>query len=185
MRDMESGVVTALGSRETSPALLAWFEFDSAEIGMWSGYGDIVWDGKTFHGGGSFIGISAIEETQDIVAKGVTLSLNGISSENIAACLTEDLKNRPVTIWWALLSNDPEGAYFIEDPVRVFSGLMDTVEFTDSGETSDIRLTVENVLYIGQRAKVARYTDEDQRKKYPNDTGLSRINNLQDKELVW
>jgi hypothetical protein len=40
-------------------------------------------------------------------------------------------------------------------------------------------------LIIGRRRKIRRYTDEDQRAVYPSDKGLSLINQLQDKEIVW
>ena len=181
MRNFTTEMEDGLSQQKVQPALLAWFEFDSSPIGMWTGIGEITWNSMTFLGGGDFIGVSPIEETQDIIAKGLVLSLNGIDSSNIALALTEDIKNRPVRLYFGLFVD----FQLVDDPYRIFSGLMDTVEFTDDGATGTIRLSVENILYIGQRAKVSRYTDEDQRKKYPDDTGLSRINNLQDKEVVW
>ena len=62
---------------------------------------------------------------------------------------------------------------------------MDVIEFTDTGDTADLRLSVENILITGQRTKISRYTAEQQKAKYPNDKGLDFINQLQDKSIVW
>ena len=151
------------------------------------------------------VGVSAISETQDLEAKGLVFTLNGIPSNLIGTVLTENLKNRTARLYLAtvttgahILTEDQPGAIQTEDggyfllentlvnsPYRIFSGLMDVVEFTDNGETSDIRLSVENVLYLGQRAKVSRYTHEEQIRRFPDDMGLEFINLLQDREIVW
>lgn len=76
-------------------------------------------------------------------------------------------------------------ARLIDAPYRIFNGLMDTMEITDSGETSTVNLTVESIMLIGQSPKLRRYTQADQQKHYPLDTGLKFMNSLQDKEVVW
>ncbi len=73
----------------------------------------------------------------------------------------------------------------IDSPYRIFNGLMDTMEITDTGESSSVNITVESIMLVGQRPKLRRYTLADQQKYYPNDTGLKFINALQDKEIVW
>lgn len=208
MRNITVDMANGLSDANVTPILFSIFEFDSQTIGMWTGYGVFNWEGYELHGGGNFIGISPINETQDIEAKGVVLSLNGIASDLVATALTEHVKNRPMRTYLALMERqaildpdtgfpilnpdtgeplyDPAGGYtFVDEPYRIFSGLMDTFEIADSAKTADIRLSVENVLLIGQRAKISRYTDEQQRKYYPSDVGLNFINRLQDREVVW
>lgn len=82
-------------------------------------------------------------------------------------------------------SDIPVANTIVMDPYRIFTGLMDVIEFSDDGNTAMLRLSVESVQLLGQRAKIRRYTAEDQKKVYSNDLGLDLINQLQDKEIVW
>jgi len=111
-------------------------------------------------------------------------SLSGIPAENIALAQNERVRGRPFRLYFAAI--DLTDNSLINTPYRCFAGLMDKMEYAvnPAGEAS-IRLSVENLLIVGQRTKVSRYTQEDQRKRYPSDKGFSLINQLQDKEVVW
>lgn len=205
MRDVSTEMVTEFSGRSVSPVLMAEMFFDSQTVGMFTGLGTLTWGDKTFLGGGNFIGVSPIEETQGTEAKGIVVSLNGIPANLISLALAERSRGRPfrmylgsvVTTRYVATEVDPgrvmteDGGYvllennLVDSPFPIFAGLMDQMEITDNGETADIRLSVENALIIGQRSKIARYTSEDQKKLYPNDKGLDLINRLQDKEIVW
>lgn len=206
MRNLSPEMIAEFSSQSVKPALMAELYFDDQTLMMWSGLGDLEWGDKVFVGGGNFIGVSPIEETQDIQAKGIVASLNGIPSSLIALSLGERVRGRPFRMYLGVVDTqqyvatevdpgrvqleDGSGYMILENrlldsPYRIFSGLMDVMEFTDNGSTADIRLSVENSLIIGQRAKIARYTVEDQRKRYPYDKGMEYINQLQDKEIIW
>lgn len=188
------------------PVLFADLFFDSGTLRIFTGYGTMEFNGETYTGGGNLIGISSIEETQDSVAKGIMCTLTGIPSTNIALALTERSRGRPFKLYLGMISStsyvelepgdgvveleDESGYVRIENelvstPYRIFSGLMDVIEITDQGDTSALRLSVENILITGQRNKISRYTQIDQQKTFPTDLGFNLINSLQDKEIVW
>lgn len=206
MRNISVDLINEYTAQSVRPAYLAELYFDSGTLRLWTGYGELNWMGNTFFGGGNLIGISPIEETQDIEAKGLVATLNGIPSNIIALTLLERARGRKFKLYLATVSStsriateDEPGAVLVEDgngyiilennlittPYRFFTGLMDVIEMTDNGETAFLRLSIENALIVGRRAKVRRYTKEDQKTYYPNDDGLNFINQLQDKELVW
>lgn len=206
MRNISQNILDQYAAGSVSPVLFAEMFFDSGTLRLWTGYGTIEFDGDTYTGGGNLIGISPIDETQELQAKGIVCTLTGMPTSLIALALTNKTRGRRFNLYLGYAAStyrigleDESGAILLEDesgyvvteseiletPYRIFSGLMDTIEITDNGETADMRLSVENILIVGQRQKVARYTDEDQRKRFPNDKGLSLINQLQDKELVW
>lgn len=206
MRNLSPDMAAEFSGESTDPVLMGELEFDSDTLRMWTGLGILFWGDKEFLGGGNFIGISPIEETQETVAKGLVVSLNGIATTNIALALAERPRGRPFRLYLGVSSTrryisteDGDGRVELEDgsgyvllennlvdsPSRIFSGLMDVIESSDNGETATLRLSVENILIVGQRTKLYRYTDLDQKKIYPNDKGLELINQLQDKELVW
>lgn len=182
MRDIDVDVASNLQGKLINVAILAQLQFDSATVYMWTGIGDLSWNGDTYTGGGNLIGISTIEETQELQAKGLQVSLNGISSSLVSLAFNERVRGRPFRMWLACLDNSKA---VIGVPYRLFTGMMDVMSSSDDGKTASISLTIENSLIIGQRNKVSRYTSVDQKKKYPTDTGLDRINQLQDKEIVW
>lgn len=207
MRKIPDELFNELTSKNVRAVLMAELFFDTGTLRLWTGYGTLKWMGEEFYGGGNIIGISPIEETQDTEAKGIVCSLNGVPSTIIALALGEKSRGRKFRLYLGFVSSDARiateedpGAIELEsgtgyillenqlvDPsaYRIFSGIMDTIEITDNGQTADVRLSVENSLIIGTRQKMRRYTPEDQKKIYPNDKGLEFINQLQDREIVW
>lgn len=203
-RNMSAEMVEEYSAPNVSPVFLMEGYFDSETLRMWTGNGTLTWNGNDFIGGGNFLSVSPIEETQELQAKGLVVTLSGIPSTMVAAALTERSRGRPFRLYLGsvqsrqYVATEDDGVVNTEDggvvlletvlfdePFRIFSGFMDNIEIVDSGEESLLRLNVENILIIGQRTKVERYTDEDQRKRFPEDIGLSFINQLQDKEVVW
>lgn len=204
MRNLTADMISELSGQSVEPAMLMEADFDQETLRMWTGVGTLEWQGNEFFGGGNFLGISPIEETQDLEAKGIAVTLSGIPSNLIATSLLYRPRGRPFRLYLAVVSTtrivatEDDGDVltedggrillenqFINDPYRIFSGLMDVMEFTDTGDTATIRLSVESSLIQGQRAKIRRYTSEDQKKRFPNDKGFDLINQLQDKEIVW
>lgn len=62
---------------------------------------------------------------------------------------------------------------------------MDHFEGDEDATAPNLRLNIENILIVGQRSKVSRYTQEEQIRLYPGDMGLEFINRLQDAEITW
>lgn len=206
MRDITTDLAQEFEGQSVTPIILAELVFDSATVRVWSGLGTIQWQGEQFTGLGGLIDVSPLEETQKLEARGISCTLSGVPSTNIAMALTERCRGRPFRMWLGAL---PAGGQYVEledgtgvvltedggrvllenqlidEPLRIFTGLMDVMEFQDDGTTASIRLAVENAMIIGERAKMGRYTAEDQKKRFPDDRGLEFINQLQDKEIVW
>lgn len=204
MRNISTAMADAYSAANVEPALLAELHFDSAPVYMWTGLGTLTWNGKEYRGGGNLVGISEIKENQGLQATGMIATLTGVPSSLISLALLENPRGRPFRLYLAavdsgahVLTEDGDDvltedggnvlleSQLISEPYRIFSGLMDTMEIIDSGETSVINVTIESIMIIGQRSKVRRYTKEDQNKYYPADKGLDYINSLQDKEIVW
>lgn len=179
------------GQKGALPVLMADLVFDSATLYMWTGMGTLSWNGNDYMGGGNLVGIGTMEENQKLEAKGLNLTLNGVPTSLVATALLERTRGRPFRLYLGAVDLTPDssglpvpGALII-DPYRIFTGLMDVMKINPDGKTASIVLSVESTLLKGQRANMSRYTAEDQKKIYPLDTGLDRINQLMDKEVVW
>ena len=83
-RDLTSAMKIAITSEVVAPALLVSADFDEGAVNVWTGYGDFVYDSKTFSGVGDFGSISDVEETENLQANGVSYTLSGIPSSLIS-----------------------------------------------------------------------------------------------------
>ena len=85
-----SGVPSEFATDSFTGFLAAELEFDSGTLRVWNGYGNLTIDGDTYTGGGAIINVSAIEETAEIGAKGISMTLDGISATILSTALSEN-----------------------------------------------------------------------------------------------
>jgi hypothetical protein len=55
----------------------------------------------------------------------------------------------------------------------------------EDGQTATVSLQVENVLIDLERPRTRKYTDEEQRKRFPGDASLENVAALQDRQIAW
>ena len=177
-RDITATVSNALDDAVVSPFFAVDLDFDSGSLYVWSGYGDLVIGAKTYLGAGSLLNISSVTETTEMDAKGATLSMSGIPTSFLSLALQEPYQGRECLIYFGVTSNP-------SDYVEVFSGELDQMNIEESGDTCVVSVTAENVLIKLERPIVRRFTNEDQKSRFPNDRGLEFVAALQDKDILW
>lgn len=181
-RGLTSGMATAAAAKVIRPFLLVKLAFDSGDLNLWTGYGDLSWGGDTYTGAGDLLGMEAIEETAEVRSTGVALQLSGVPSSLISLALNEDYQGRPATLW--LGAFDASGA-IISDPYQLFKGAMDVMEPVDEGDTARFTLMVESRLIDLRKPRPRRYTAEDQKITFPDDKGFDQVTAIQNVEIVW
>jgi hypothetical protein len=177
-RDITAPVSNALDDAVITPFFAVDLDFDSGPLYVWSGYGDLVIGAKTYLGAGSLLNISSVTETTEMDAKGATLSMSGIPSSFLSVALQEPYQGRECLIYFGVTSSP-------SDYVEVFSGELDQMNIEESGDTCVVSVTAENVLIKLERPVVRRFTNEDQKSRFPNDRGLEFVAALQDKDILW
>ena len=177
-RDITTSLLNTLDDEVVYPFFAVDIDFSSGPLYVWSGYGNLVIGSKTYLGAAQLINISSVEETTEIEAKGATITMTGIPSDFLALALTEPYQGRACRIYFGM-TNAPS------DYVEVFSGELDQMNISEESNTSTVSVTVENVLIKLERPVVRRFTNEDQKSRFPSDTGLQFVASLQDKELFW
>jgi len=180
-RNLTTAVQNQLAASELEPFFAIKLGFDSGDVKLWTGYGEITISSETYTGGGQLLSISPIEETVEIAARGVNLALNGINSSLVSVALTESYQGRSAKVYLGVISS---GAV-VSDPYLVFDGRMDVMTIEDAGDTANISLSAESRLIDLERARVSRYTDNDQQNQFAGDTSLRFVASLQDKEIAW
>ena len=199
--------ISALVKEELSEPLLEPFfavelDLDDEPLYMWTGYGSLTIGDKTYLGVGGLLNISSVTETTEMDAKGATLSLTGIPSSFLSLALQEPYQGRECRIFFAIVINqrllqESGGLIFTESGdivitevsgiqlTEVFSGELDQMNIQEDVESAVISVTAENVLIRLERPVVRRFTNEDQKSRFPNDRGLEFVAGLQDKDILW
>jgi len=182
-RTITAGMVTEIIAEKIMPILLVKLEFDSGDLNMWSGIGDLVFGGDTYTGTGDLGRISTITETKETQATGIELQLSGMNNQIVSLALTEDFQDRTVRVWLGAL--DTSTFVLISDPILMFVGRLDLMRIDEGPDTSTINVTAENRLIDLERPKRRRWTTDDQKLRSPDDTGFEQVPKLQDAEVVF
>lgn len=202
-RDLPTDFITELTSDVVYPFFAVDLNFASGPLHFWTGYGDLVIDGTTYLGVGELVNISSVEETTEIEAKGATITMTGIPSSFLSLALQEPYQGRECKIYFGLwlsnkrISTEADVIVTSEDLfefvvesgtrylVEIFSGELDQMNIVEQADTATIAVTAENVLIKLERPVVRRFTNEDQKSRFPLDKGLEFVASLQDKEIFW
>lgn len=184
-RNLHSDFNTAVQADEIHPIMLAKVNTSGGDVLVWTGIGDLSYDGDTYIGTGTFAGVSQVSERTDLSASGITFSLSGIPSALISTALGQVQHGRSCQLWMALL-NLSTGA-LISDPYELFAGFSDVTTITEQADTSTISIQAENRLVDLERPRIRRYTDEDQKSDTANasDVGFEFVPGLQDKTIKF
>lgn len=180
-RTLSSGFLTAIQDSELEVFYAIDLDFDTAPIRFWTGFGDKTINSQTYTGTGNLLNIDGLEEASDLSARGTTLTLNGLDSTIITYALTEEYQGRLVTIYLGVGS----------ETVEIFSGYMDQMQITDTGDSSSIKLSVESRLIVLERPVSRRYSEQSHQavrasKNLSGDDSFFRWQTkLQDKQIVW
>ena len=181
-REFTAAVGAALEAGELRLVLLFEGEFATGWVRLWTGVGEVAWNGETWLGAGSLLGIGPIEETQQVVANGTTVSLSGVPLELVALAIDEARQGKPGRVWLGLLTEQRE---IIADPVRAFTGRLDVPEVADAGDSCTVTISYENRLIDLGVARNWRYTHESQQVLSPGDRGFEFVTTIQDREITW
>ena len=182
MRDLTSGVQTAIVADQVSPILFFEGEFASGFVRVWSGIGEVSWNSYTWQGIGTLGGVGAIHESSDIQANGVTVTFSGIPSDLISLTLDDVVQGKLGKIYFGFM--DANNA-IIADPALMFVGRLDIPAIEEDGETASIQITYESRLIDLQKPRERRYTNEDQQLQYSGDLGFEFVPALQEQQINW
>ena len=149
---------------------------------LWTGHGTTTINGDSYTGVGDLGQISAISEVAEVASKGITLQITGVSLTMISVALSMHYQGRPCTVYRVFVD---EAEVLIADPVQVFGGRMDTMNWQDSGDVLTITVKAESILVDLEIPRIERYTLADQQRKFPADKGFEFVEVLQEAQIDW
>jgi hypothetical protein len=175
-------MLAQLGADKIKPVLFLQMQFTDGPIYVWSGLGQISWNGQIWTGLGHLGTISAIEESSEIKATNVTFTLSGIPQDQIQHALGQVRQGNPVKLWFGSLGDNNN---VLADPLQIFAGRMDVPTIDEGTQTSTISIAVENRLIDLNRSRERRYTDQDQQIDHPGDLGFQYVQLIQNWNGTW
>ena len=185
MRDLSTDFKTALTSDVVRIGLLAEIDYPSTPLRCWTGSGTLAWDSKSWLGVGDLGGISAVRESAAPEATSVTLEISGITSAALALALAETSQRRRASLWLALFEEDDGDWSVIADPWRIRRGWTDVHKILKTGKTANIQVSIESILSRLRVPRTIRYTDHDQQRLFPGDTGFRYASSIGERPIYW
>lgn len=181
-RGITVGMETQVTAAQLRPFFLVKLAFDTADVNLWTGLGELSFDGDTYQGAGDMLGISHAEETQEVEAQGMQFTLTGVATTLIALAMDEDYQERPAYLWIGCFDTD---GTIVADPIPLFVGRMDVMTLEDDGETATIVLTAEHRLIDLNRAYERNFTLDEHQDIYDGDMFFEFVPFVQDAEIPW
>lgn len=181
MRNLSTAMKAAITANVVYPALLADLTFITGTVYVWSGIGDLIYNGHTYQGVGSLGEVGTITEGTSVEASGTTISLFGVDPTLYADSIADIRTGLPALIRFGCFNS----AGALVDTMILFSGLMDQPTVTENADSLDISIALESKLTNLQRANRRLWTSCEQRKDYPQDMGFTFVEELQDKAIIW
>lgn len=187
-----------LRSGQIAQAVLVHMDFQGAPKRWWTGFGDLEVAGQTWQGLGDLISISPISSTYQVSAEQVTFELAATPEMlGLALAAKTRVRERAVTIYLQLFANARMAAFTagggelmtgnpIGSPMALYSGLMMRMPWSARGSTERrIRLECEGLFFRRNAPPRGRWTDSDQKARYPGDRGLERLPLYVNYETGW
>ncbi len=198
-------IQSALEASEIQPLFAVQLMLDAQPLYFWTGLGDLTIDGITYVGTGQFLAISEMEETAEIAAKGAVITLSGIPSELLSLAISTPYQGRLCKILFGAIDANKQylkqengdfvlteagGRIDITDgdntpAINLFTGYIDKMDIDEGPETSTIAMSIESRLIDLERPRIFRFSDQNQKTRYPTDKGLEFVEDLQDKQFNW
>ena len=187
-----------LRSGRITQAVLVHMDFQDAPKRWWTGFGDLEVAGQTWQGLGDLISISQISSTYQVSAEQVTFDLAATPEMlSLALAAKSRVRERAVTIYLQLFANARMAAFTagggelvtgdpVGSPMSLYSGLMMRMPWSASGSTERrIRLECEGLFFRRNAPPRGRWTDSDQKARYPGDRGFERLPIYVNYETRW
>lgn len=173
--------------------ILCQMDFRTNPQNWWLGYGPLTAGGVEYQGTGDVITVGAMSLTYGMSAGMVRFEIPTASPEMVARCDNQamEVNNRRCQLFYQLFStveNPETGEHtgrLIGDPISMFVGHMRDMRSTSSAESRIIELEAYGRMSRQAKPPYGRWTDADQRARYPGDTGLALLSSLKNRVVTW
>lgn len=187
-RYLPSGVAAELDLSALTMGLLCELTLASGPLYLYSGFGNIEYNGNTYLGVGTFGVVGTVQEDTSVIAQGMSIGLEAVppqaDQQNALADALQDInQGQPCTLLVVLLSGYQQ---VVGAPIAAYAGLTDAVSVRHNPDgTCSLTLALENRLTQLQRGREYRWTNAQMQELYPGEQGFIYTANLQNYVALW
>jgi hypothetical protein len=156
-------------------------DFTSGMVRVHDGIGTIIWGGNSYEGVGTLGGVEQVDESVEVIARPLSLTLSGVETSLVSTAMTETYQNRTVTIYLGFLDETTNAV--IDTPEVSWEGRMNQMSISSSEGGAVIKLTCEHRLR--REMRIARYTNEDQQLLHSGDRFFDLVTNIKGFVSKW
>lgn len=161
--------------------LFADIDHPDGYVYLWSGTGDIVWDGRTYIGRGWLGALSQVEAGSALQINDRVLVLQGVDPTQ-TQFLSADVRNRIASFALGCV----ERGKVVRDPYLLDEILMDSQSLPiDERGRMSIHITGYSGLWTLQRPQNLAWSSEQAKTEYPSETGFDFIPSMVNKDTKW
>lgn len=177
-------IQASLNGATIRASLLVFFDFKTAPMRVWQGFGDLSAGGFTWKGIGDLGSVSGLESALGGTAPTTTFTLSGVKPETIATGLAakDEVKGRRVTVFIQFFDADWQT---YDSPYALYSGLMDQMRIIRRASERVVEVTAESLFARRAMPPWGYLTDRDQNKRHPGDRGLEQVPAMANKSVYW
>ena len=187
-RAIEEALADAVTAPLVFPFAAIDLMFDTAPLYLWTGVGPLSLNDETYLGAGTLLALSLVEETTQLKAAGMDITLSGQAAGLISLALQEKYSGRTVRAYFGALNTQTQA---VIGGQQLFVGFMDQMvieqdeeDIAEGGGTT-IVLHADHEFTRLETRREPRYTSESQRGRYAGDTFFDYVTWLQDREILW
>lgn len=186
-----------LRSGRIGQAALVWMDFAGGAKRWWTGFGTLETAGHTWEGLGDLISISPISTSYDLSAQPVTFTL-ACTPEMLALAINAKarVRDRTVMVYNQLFAVEAQAAFTagggeiqrgqpLGSPFVMFAGTLQRMPWRATATERVLTVEAEGLFFRRNAPPRGRWTDADQRARWPGDRGLERLPIYVQHETNW
>lgn len=174
-----AALITALRAGTVRRHLFFKMTHSQGTVFAWDGVGDFELDGETYLGVRGLASISGVSDSGELQNHEVTYQLNGVP---LPALLSIDPYIRGETITLKAAWIDESGVALYQRTLRV--DIADILTMSLDAETKTITVKARSPMAEWQTPPRAYYTDKDQQRRFPGDTGFLYVKELENTNVT-
>lgn len=191
-RTLPAGSIDIFDESVNRPCLFIFADFPTTPRRIWTGVGDIVWDGQTWTGSRSngtvALNIELPGESVDTDSPGAVCYVSGIDSALINELTGDAYQGNELAVYLGFFTSSVRIAanlHVLDKPM--WKGFLDSDTIEDNGTSARIAIHGENRLVSILNPRSYRLTQADQEFLYPGqtDTFFKDIELIQDLQIPW
>lgn len=182
-RSLSGAFLSAMVDTVVRPVFLVKLEFTSANLYLNTSNRDISFSAQTWLGNGILHNpLENFKETDDVEANGLVIRIDCLDAAVMGLLLSELTRSKACEVYQGLFDTSYA---LIADPVLIFKGYFNSVEFDEDEGENVASISYEHDLLVMKKTNHYRYTHESQQLLYAGDKGFEFVAKLPDWSGFW